>query len=63
MYETRNIKKFVPPGDIFNSYGKQGKNFLVPKLFNKLPDELKNMKRISEVKKYLKDYLSEMNIK
>lgn len=56
-HATRNIHKFVVPQNIYNNYGKQTKRFLVPKIFNELPNNLLTLTKFSEIKKFIRGFL------
>ena len=56
-YETRNIDKYTAPQDIYNNYGRQARRYLIPNIFNKIPDKYKNFTKMSDVKKVVKLYV------
>jgi hypothetical protein len=54
LHVTRNIDKFILPGDMINSYGFQQRRYLIPFYFNMLPPELLQLEKYSEIKSKLK---------
>lgn len=57
MYNIRNNKFDIPL--TFNKYGDRKIEVLIPKIFNKIPDELSNISKISLVKKKVRKWLME----
>ena len=61
MHESRinaSYKRYIEPR-YFNNYGKRELRYLVPTIFNTVPDQLIGLKKIGHVKTKIRDYLNE----
>ena len=58
-YNTRTPLTYTLP-HTFNKFGERELRYLVPKIFNSLPPEIKSLNKISEVKKNVKIYLVQL---
>ena len=54
-YNTRNNKSIIPL--TFNKYGDRKNDTIITKIFNDMPENLKNLNKISDVKKRIKKWL------
>lgn len=61
-YSTRNRLRLQIPSEIYNRYGEQQKNYLVPLFFNKLPQELKELRKWSDIKRSIKKWTLQNDI-
>ena len=54
-YNKRNNKSIIPLP--FNKYGDRKNDTIITKIFNDMPEDLKNLNKISNVKKRIKKWL------
>lgn len=53
-YATRNIDNYVAPQSIYNNYRRQERSYLIPHILNKIPDDNKDLTKMSVSKRWSK---------